>query len=89
MRLKGIDAACSSAGEGSSSYVYSTVTLEVSPREAEMLVFAEQMKGRLVLTLRSRTDVTYEKELPKVDLEMIKVEIESLNTERQRRLGGH
>lgn len=79
----------SNAGEGGSSYGYSTVTLEVSPREAEMLVFAEQMKGRLVLTLRSRTDVTYEKELPKVDLEMIKAEIESLNTERQRRLGGH
>ena len=31
---------------------YSTVTLEVTPREAEMLVFAEQIKGRLVLSLR-------------------------------------
>lgn len=77
------------AGEGEFARGYSTVTLEVSPREAEMLVFAEQMKGRLVLTLRSRTDVTYEKELPKVDFEMIKSEIESLNIERQRRLGGH
>ena len=53
-----------------------------------MLVFAEQMKGRLVLTLRSRTDVTYEKELPKVDFELIKGEIEALNMERQRKLGG-
>ena len=60
----------------------------MTPREAEMLVFAEQMKGRLVLTLRSRTDVTYERELPKVDFEMIKSEIESLNLERQRNLGG-
>jgi pilus assembly protein CpaB len=75
-------------GEGDFMNSYSTVTLEVSPREAEMLVFAEQMKGRLVLTLRSRTDVTYEKELPKVDFELIKSEIEALNMERQRKLGG-
>ena len=76
------------AGEGEFGRGYATVTLEVTPREAEMLVFAEQMKGRLVLTLRSRTDVTYERELPKVDFEMIKSEIESLNLERQRNLGG-
>jgi pilus assembly protein CpaB len=76
------------ASEGDSARGYSTVTLEVTPREAEMIAFAEQMKGRLVLTLRSRTDVTFEPELPKVDFEMIKSEIESLNMERQRRLGG-
>jgi len=75
---------------GESDFVrdYATVTLEVTPREAEMLVFAEQMKGRLVLTLRSRTDVTYERELPKVDFELIKSEIETLNMERQRNIGG-
>jgi pilus assembly protein CpaB len=28
---------------------YNTVTLEVTPREAEMLVFAEQIKGRIAL----------------------------------------
>ena len=74
--------------EGDQGRGYSTVTLEVSPREAEMLAFAEHMKGRLVLTLRSRTDVTYESELPKVDFEMVKSEMESLNMERQRMLGG-
>ena len=62
---------------------YSTVTLEVTPREAEMLAFAEQMKGRLVLTLRNRNDVHYEKELPKVDFEKIMSEIEELNLKRQ------
>lgn len=67
---------------------YATVTLEVSPREAELLVFAEQMKGRLVLTLRSRNDTSYERELPKVDFEKVKSELESLNVERQRRIGG-
>ena len=62
---------------------YATVTLEVTPREAEMLAFAEQIKGRLVLTLRNRNDTHYEKELPKVDFEKIMSEIEELNTKRQ------
>ena len=62
---------------------YSTVTLEVTPREAEMLAFAEQIKGRLVLSLRNRNDTSYEKELPKVDFEKIRQEIEELNLKRQ------
>ena len=62
---------------------YSTVTLEVTPREAEMLAFAEQIKGRLVLTLRNRNDTHYEKELPKVDFDKICGEIEELNQKRQ------
>ena len=62
---------------------YSTVTLAVTPREAEMLAFAEQMKGRLTLTLRNRSDTSYERELPQVDYEKIRQEIEELNTKRQ------
>ena len=62
---------------------YSTVTLEVTPREAEMLAFAEQIRGRLVLTLRNRNDASYEKELPKVDFDLIRGEIEELNLKRQ------
>ena len=68
---------------GGNSGGYSTVTLEVSPREAEMLVFAEQMHGRLSLTLRNPNDTSYEKELPKVDFEKIQGEIEELNAKRQ------
>jgi len=64
---------------------FSTVTLEVTPREAEMLAFAEQMKGRLVLTLRNRNDTSFEKELPKVDFEKIRQEIENLNLDRQQK----
>ena len=70
-----------SIGTGSSNY--STVTLEVSPREAEMLVFAEQMHGRLSLTLRNPNDTSYERELPAVDFEKIQGEIEELNNKRQ------
>lgn len=65
---------------------YSTVTLEVSPREAEMLVFAEQIKGRISLALRNRNDTYYEKELPQVDFAKIREEIELLNQKRQSEL---
>ena len=68
---------------GTSNSNYSTVTLEVSPREAEMLVFAEQMHGRLSLTLRNPNDTSYERELPAVDFEKIQGEIEELNNKRQ------
>lgn len=73
---------------GGASAGYSTVTLEVTPREAEMLAFAEQLKGRLLLTLRNGNDTSFEKELPKVDFEKIREEIEELNRKRQQqRLG--
>lgn len=65
---------------------YTTVTLEVTPREAEMLVFSEQIKGRIALALRNPDDVYFEKTLPRVDFEMIQSEIESLNTFRQQQL---
>ncbi|HCG20489.1 MAG TPA: Flp pilus assembly protein CpaB [Verrucomicrobia bacterium] len=68
---------------------YATVTLEVTPREAEMLAFAEQIRGRLVLTLRNRNDASYEKRLPQVDYSKIREEIEDLNLKRQAgRTGG-
>ena len=67
---------------------YSMVTLEVSPREAEMLAFAEQIKGRLILTLRNRNDTSSEKELPQVDYPKIRQEMEELNMKRQQKLGG-
>lgn len=67
---------------------YTAVTLEVTPREAEMLVFAEQMKGRLALALRNRNDTSYEQELPQVDFAKIREEIEALNVKRQSDIGG-
>lgn len=63
---------------------YSTVTLEVTPREAEVLVFAQQMKGRLALTLRNPADVHFERELPRVDFQRIETELRQLNEYRQR-----
>lgn len=65
---------------------YSTVTLEVTPREAELLVFAQQMRGRLSLTLRSPTDVEYEKELPRIDFKAVESRLVELNEYRQTRI---
>jgi pilus assembly protein CpaB len=67
---------------------YSSVTIEVTPREAEMLVFAEQARGRLVLTLRNPADTYFETDLPRVDFTKIKDEISDLNRIRQSQLLG-
>ena len=72
--------------DGEAQSAYSTVTLEVTPREAEMLAFAEQIRGRLSLSLRNRSDVSFEKELPKVDFAKIQSEIEELNLKRQQKI---
>lgn len=82
----GTETAKTAAAGASKSGGYSMVTLEVTPREAEMLVFAEQIKGRLALALRNPGDVHYEAELPRVDFKKIESEIESLNIFRQRTL---
>jgi len=73
-------------GDSRAASAYNTVTLEVTPREAEMLVFSEQIKGRISLALRNPDDVYFEKTMPRVNFEMIQSEIESLNTFRQQQL---
>lgn len=75
-------------GTGSSSDAraagYSMVTFEVSPREAELLVFTEHMKGQLSLTLRNPDDIGYEQQLPRVDFQRVESTIPELNEVRQR-----
>ena len=73
-----------SRAAGAAAGSYGTVTLLVSPREAEVLVFAQQMRGSLFLTLRNPRDVHYESELPRVDFSKIESELKSLNEERQK-----
>lgn len=65
---------------------YSLVTLEVSPHEAEVLTFAEQMRGRLTLALRNPEDLHYEKELQQVNFEQIRASLEGLNELRQKNI---
>ena len=73
------------ASNNSANSSYNTVTLEVTPREAEMLVFAEQIKGRISLALRNPDDIYYETTLPRVNFDKIQGEIEKLNDERQKK----
>jgi pilus assembly protein CpaB len=62
---------------------YNTVTFEVTPREAELLVFAEGMKGHLTLTLRNPTDLSFESSLPEVNFSRLEKELSDLNVYRQ------
>lgn len=72
-----------SGDKGRASSGYNTVTLEVTPREAEVLVFVENMRGHLTLALRNPEDVSYEKNLPEVNFDLLESELPALNTYRQ------
>jgi pilus assembly protein CpaB len=65
---------------------YSTITVEVTPKEAELLVFAEQSNGKLTLALRNPSDVYYEPRLPTVNFEHLETQIPILNLERQTKI---
>jgi len=62
---------------------YSTVTLLVTPREAETIVACEQNRGRLTLSLRHPNDLLYEEDLPTVDFNLIRETLSTLNKNRQ------
>lgn len=63
---------------------YSTITFEVTPREAELLVFAQTVKGRLCLALRNPTDMSFLKDLPQINFEHLQKKLPELNLIRQR-----
>ena len=65
---------------------YSTVTLEVKPREAEFLVFAQQAQGRLTLVLRNSADSTYETTLPEINFKYLETKLPEMNLERQQKI---
>ena len=67
---------------------YSTVTVLVTPREAELLVFSQQMRGNLTLALRNPKDSYYEPELPEIDYSKLKSELPILNKYRQETIWG-
>ncbi len=77
-------------GEGNdrvrSSAGYSTITVEVTPREAELLVFVENIRGHLTLSLRNPSDVTFERDLPEINFDMLEKELPELNAHRQEKI---
>ncbi|MCX7824066.1 MAG: Flp pilus assembly protein CpaB [Verrucomicrobiae bacterium] len=64
---------------------YSSVTISVTPREAEMLVFAHN-KGKLTLALRNREDVSMPPLTESVDFAKLEKNFGQLNALRQQRL---
>ena len=62
---------------------YNTVTFEVTPREAELLVFAETVRGRLTLSLRNPEDSSFEQSLPDVNFNHIQSNLKEYNAYRQ------
>lgn len=65
---------------------FSMMTFEVTPKEAELLVFAEQMKGQLSVTLRHPDDVGYEKDIPEVDFNYLEKQLPGINLYRQQNI---
>lgn len=62
---------------------YSTVTFEVSPEEAELLVFAQQTRGQLYLTLRNPNDIYAKDTLPSVNFDYLEAQLKIINEARQ------
>ncbi|VGO21497.1 Flp pilus assembly protein CpaB [Pontiella sulfatireligans] len=62
---------------------YNAVTFEVSPREAELIVFAQQTRGQLYLSLRNPDDIYYEDQLPSVNFDYLESVLKELNEKRQ------
>ena len=75
-----------SSNSRNSSRGYNTVTLELTPKEVEMIIFASQ-KGRLVLSLRSFNETGFEDKLQSVNFRYLEDNIDKYNKERQRRCG--
>ncbi len=61
---------------------YSTATLELTPKEVEMIIFACQ-KGRLSLSLRNYEETKFEKNLQSVDFKFLEKNIMQYNQERE------
>ncbi len=60
---------------------FNSVTLELTPKEAEMIVFASQ-KGRLTLTLRGPAESAVEENLQRVDFNVLENKLKEYNIER-------
>lgn len=64
---------------------YAQVTLAVTPKEAELLVFAQQ-KGNLVLSLRNGEDILTEQDLQDVNFQFLQDHIKEYQQERDDRV---
>jgi pilus assembly protein CpaB len=63
------------------------VTFEVTPKEAEMLIFASQ-KGKLTLTLRNYEDSTIIKDMQSINFKYLEEHLPDYTREREELLFG-
>ncbi len=73
-------------GKKAKSTSYSTVTLEVTPKEAELLVFVQQLRGAMTLALRNPNDPSFEKDLPEINFDKMEKSLPELNAYRQQKI---
>ncbi len=69
--------------KGASPKGYNTVTLSLTPREVEMIIFASQ-KGKLTMSLRNYEDATFNYELQSVNFKYLEENIEKYTREREK-----
>ena len=62
---------------------YSTVTLQVTIEEAEVLVFSQTVKGQLTLSLRNPDDVETKPAIEEIDFNAMQTKLPLLNDRRQ------
>lgn len=75
--------ASSSAGQNYAARSYSTVTLELTPKEVEMIIFASQ-KGRLTMSLRNYEESAITQKLQSVNWDFLQKNIMNYNAEREK-----
>lgn len=62
---------------------YSMVTFEVTTHEAEILVFAQQTRGQLYMSLRNPNDVSHQADFPSVNFDYLESVLQQINLQRQ------
>ena len=73
------------SGSSAAARSYSTVTLELTPKEVEMIIFAQQ-KGTLTLSLRSYEDPNITTDVQSVDWAYLQQHIKEYTAEREQLL---
>ncbi len=78
-----VGAAFGRAGSGQGRMAYNTVTVSVSPEEAEILVFVQE-QGKISLALRNPENLETELDLPKISMDDIIKKDTLTNIQRNR-----
>jgi len=62
---------------------YSMITFEVLPEQAELLVFAQQTRGQLYMSLRNPSDVSTKQNMPSVNFDYLQEMLDTIQQVHQ------